>query len=77
MKKLIAEIEKIVSAKPGEHGAEADKFLVQTNMQTGKLRLTLYDKAGLPLAHYNCIAPDAYDLGARVMRGYDRLEGLS
>jgi len=75
-KKKPADIEKTVSADPGNVGAEADRFLVQVNHQTNKLRLVLYAKDGTPLANYDCAAPDAYDLGSRIMRGYDKLEGI-
>lgn len=77
MKKLVADIEKIVSAMPGEHGPAADRFLVQVSTQTNTLRLTLYDKTGQPLGHYDCLSPDAYTLAAKINHGYDKLEGIA
>jgi len=71
------DLEKTVSAAPGEHGPAADRYLVQVNHQAGTLRLTLYDKAGQPLGHFECAAPDAYTLAAKVNHGYDKLEGIA
>lgn len=73
MKKLVRKIEKIVNTP---EGVEADGYRVSVNVPDGELRLVLCDKAGKAISQYTCEAQEGYTLAQKILRGYDKLEGI-
>lgn len=58
-----------------EEDLEANEYSIDTNIDDGAFRLQFHNEFGT-LSTFTTDAPGAYDLAQRILRGYDKLEGL-
>ena len=54
---------------------EATEYSIETNIDDGMMKLGFYNEHG-ELATYTMVSEEAYAFAQRVLRGYDRLEGI-
>ena len=54
---------------------EAVEYTIETNIDDGAFRLQFHNEAGV-LSSFTTDSGGAYDLAQRILRGYDKLEGL-
>jgi hypothetical protein len=54
---------------------EATEYSIETNIDDGAFRLQFHNEDGV-LSSFTTDAPGAYDLAQRILRGYDKLEGI-
>jgi hypothetical protein len=54
---------------------EATEYSIETNIDDKMLRLGFYNEHG-ELAKYTMASPEVYEFAHRLLRGYDRLEGI-
>lgn len=55
---------------------EADAYGINYNIDEGAFRLQFYDEDGGVLSSFTTDAAGAYELAQRILRGYDKLEGI-
>jgi hypothetical protein len=55
--------------------SEATEYTIETNLNDGAFRLQFHNEDGI-LSSYTTDAQGAYDLAQRIMRSYDKLEGI-
>ena len=54
---------------------EAVEYTIETNINDGAFRLQFHNEDGV-LSSFTTDSGGAYDLAQRILRGYDKLEGL-
>ena len=55
--------------------SEATEYTIQTNIDDGAFRLQLHNEDGV-LSSFTTDSTGAFDLAQRILRAYDKLEGL-
>lgn len=58
-----------------EEDAVATEYSIETNIDDNKMRFQFHNEEGL-LSTYTMDAPEAYLMAQRILRGYDKLEGI-
>lgn len=59
-----------------EDALEAEAYGITIHPPDNAFRLRFYDDDGAVLSTYTTDAAGAYELASRILRGYDKLEGL-
>lgn len=55
---------------------EVSDYTIQTNINDGAFRLTFKNEGGELLGCFTTDSAGAYDLAQRILKAYDKLEGL-
>lgn len=58
-----------------EDKTEATEYTIGYNIADNEMRLRFYNEAGV-LSSFVTDAPGAYEMAQRILRAYDKLEGL-
>jgi hypothetical protein len=56
--------------------SEAAEYTIRTNINDGAFCLQFHNEDGTLLSSFTTDSTGAYDLAQRILRGFDKLEGL-
>lgn len=68
--------EMVIELLDADDPVEADGYSIALNIPGNEMRIKFTHEEFGPLSSFICSAPEAYELAQRILRGYDKLEGL-
>lgn len=56
---------------------EADEYTIMTSIPNNEMQISFVNSNGDLLSQFTCEAADAYLFATRILKAYDKLEGIS